>query len=355
MKLRNVVADLPTIALMAIGCAGIVVLTTRANAPQSQPTGYHQIKKVRIGGKGFWDYFAIDEPARHIFLTHNTKVEVIDADSGELLGSVQDPKIDGVHGVAIVAESGKGFTSNGSTNTSTIFDLKTFKPVATVATGKHPDAIIYDPSSKKVFIFNGDSEDVTIIAAGTGEVAATIPLGGTPEFAASDGAGMVFVNLEDKDEVVAIDSNRLKVAHHWPASPCHEPAGMAIDAQHSRLFIGCHNQMLAVMDTKSGEIVTTVVIGKGVDANRFDPGTQLVFSSNGDGTLTVIHEDSPDKYTVVQNVSTERGARTLEVDPRSHNVYLAAADLKAVPPTPDNPKAHPMVIPDTLRLLIYTR
>ena len=347
--------------LVLTAAAGAVSLMMTARAmrgqtPQQNASAYHQVKKVKIGGKGFWDYFAVDEPARRVYLSHNTKIEVVDADTGEVVGTVEDPKINGVHGVALVADLGKGFTSNGITNTSTIFDLKTLKPEATIPTGKHPDAIIYDPYSKQVFVFNGDSDNATVMTAATGKVAATIPLGGGPEFAASDGAGMVFVNLEDKNQVVAIDAKKLKVARRYPTAPCREPAGMAIDLAHARLFIGCHNKMLGVMDTKTGKIVSTVPIGAGVDANRFDPGTQLVFSSNGDdGTLTVIHEDTPDKYTVLENVKTEHGARTMEVDPKTHNVYLLAAELKKVPPTPENPKGHPMVVPDTLHLMIYAK
>jgi DNA-binding beta-propeller fold protein YncE len=354
MKLSSNSSKAPAVVLVAASCLWIFAMLTSASKPHPD-SSYHLLKKVKLGGQGFYDYFGIDVPARHIFVTNNNRVVVIDADSGAIVGEITDPKIDGVHGVAVVDDIGRGFTSNGITNTVAIFDLKTLKPIGTVDTGKHPDAIIYDPASGLVFVFDGESKDATAIVAATGTVAGTIPLGGKPEFAASDDAGGVFVNIEDKNEVVAIDSHALKVANRWPTAPCDEPAGMAIDAKTSRLFVGCHNKMMAVMDTKTGKVVATPPIGARVDANRFDPGTNLAFSSNGEGTLTVIHEDSPDKYTVLENVTTEVGARTLEVDPKTHNVFLVTADLTPTPPTPENPHPHPTVVPDTMRLLIYTQ
>jgi DNA-binding beta-propeller fold protein YncE len=329
-------------------------LIAGASSPQSN-SGYHLEKKVKLGGRGFWDYLAIDTAARHVFITNDKRVLIIDADTGGIVGEITDSKIEGAHGVAIVEDLGKGVTSNGVSNTATVFDLTTLKPTATIATGKHPDAIIYDPASRLVFTFNGESNDATAMAVKTGTVASTIALGGKPEFAASDGVGGVFVNLEDKNEVVAIDSRLLRVVSRWPTAPCDEPAGMAIDAKHSRLFIGCHNKMMAVMDSKTGRIVATPPIGARVDANRFDPGTNLAFSSNGDGTLTVIHEDSPEKYTVLANVETEIGARTLEVDPKTHKIYLVTADLTPTPPTAENPHPYPTVVPETMRLLIYAK
>jgi DNA-binding beta-propeller fold protein YncE len=327
--------------------------TTRSQSPKPPTAGYQLIKKAHIGGKGFWDYMAIDEHARRLFITHNTKLEVVNADTGEIVGAVEDAKMNAVHGVAVVPELGKGFISNGATNTVTIFNLKTLKPEGTVVTGTHPDALIYDPASQQIFAFNGGGDNVTVIKAATGDVAGTVALEGGPEFAASDDGGTVYVNIEEKDEVVAIDSRSLKVTHRYPTAPCHQPAGMAIDTQHARLFLGCHNKLLGVMDTKNGKIVATPAIGNGVDANRFDAGTQTVFSSNGEGTLSVIHEDAPDKYTVLQNVQTEPGARTMELDPQTHKVYLIAADLQESKPTPENPRNHHTVVPDTMRLLIY--
>jgi YVTN family beta-propeller protein len=354
MKLLQNISSILTVVFLAL--SSFLAFSVIDGASKAQTSlRYHLVKNVKLGGQGFWDYLAIDTPARHVFITNNKRVVVIDADSGEIVGEVTDPKIEGAHGVAVVEDIGRGFISDGVTNTSTIFDLKTLKLIGMVITGKHPDAIIYDPASRLVFVFNGESNDATAITPATGKVAATIPLDGKPEFAASDGVGGVFVNLEDKNQVAAIDSRSLKVVNRWPTAPCDEPAGMAIDAKTSRLFIGCHNKMLAVMDTKTGKIVATPPIGARVDANRFDAGTNLVFSSNGDGTLTVIHEDSPDKYTVLENVQTEVGARTLEVDPKTHNVYLVSGDLTPTPPTADNPHPHPTVVPNTMRLLIYAK
>jgi hypothetical protein len=339
------------VAATTVWCFEIIAGASR----QDSKNGYHLIKKVHLGGEGFYDYFGIDPIARHVFVTNNTRVVVIDADTGAVVGEITDPKINGVHGVAVAQDLGRGFTSNGATNTSTIFDLKTLKPIGSIPTGQRPDAIIYDQATKQVFVFNGDSKDATAIAAASGEPTATIPLGGKPEFAASDGIGGVFVNIEDKNEVVAIDAKALKVVGRWPTAPCEEPSGMAIDAKTSRLFVGCHNKIMAVIDTKSGKVVATAPIGARVDANRFDPGTGLAFSSNGVGTLTVIHEDMADAYTVVENVATQVGARTMEVDPKTHNVYLVTADLTPTPPTADNPYPHPTVVTDTMRLLIYAR
>jgi DNA-binding beta-propeller fold protein YncE len=340
--------------VLAVGGLWSLAAFTPASRPQTY-AGYHLVKTVKLGGKGFWDYLAVDTAARHIFITNDIHVLVIDADSGEIAGEIADPKIEGAHGVAVVPDIGKGFISNGVTNTVTMFDLKTFKAKRTIQTGKHPDAVIYDSASALVFVFNGESDDATAIVAATGEIAGTIPLKGQPEFAASDGLGGVFAALENKNEVVAIDAHTLKIVSRWPTAPCEEPAGMAIDAKTSRLFVGCHNKMMAVLDSKTGKVVATPAIGARVDANRFDPGTNLAFSSNGDGTLTVIHEDSPDKYSVLQNVKTEVGARTLEVDPKTHNVFLVSADLTPTPPTASIPHPHPTVVPNTLRLLIYSK
>ena len=352
MNVSHCLFKLLAICLVAVAAFWVFLRVVRASVPDSKH-GYHLIKKVHLGGEGFYDYFGIDPIARHIFVTNNTRVVVVDADSGAVVSEITDLKINGVHGVAIAQDLARGFTSNGITNTSTIFDLKTLKPIGSVPTGQRPDAIIYDAATKQVFVFNGDSKDATAIAAVTGQPTATIPLGGKPEFAASDGNGGVFVNIEDKNEVVAIVSRALKVVGRWPTTPCEEPAGMAIDAKASRLFVGCHNKMMAVMETTTGKVVATPPIGARVDANRFDPGTALAFSSNGEGTLTVIHEDTPDTYSVIENVATEVGARTLEVDPNTHNVYLVTADLRPTPPTADNPHPHPTVVADTMRLLIY--
>ena len=313
---------------------------------------YHLIKKVTLGGEGFWDYLTVDAPNRHVFISRSTHVMVVDADTYAVVGDIPDTK--GVHGIAIASDLGRGFTSNGGANTVTIFDLKTFKVLGTAPTGEGPDAIIYDPASHRVFTMNGHGQSATAIEGATGTVAGTIPLGGRPEFATADGAGHVYANLEDKSMVVAIDSNALKLLNTWPLAPGDSPSGMAIDAAHRLLYSGCHNKMMAIMDADSGKVIATPPIGQGVDANAFDPGTDLAFSSNGDGTLTVVHEDSPDKFTVVGNISTQRGARTMALDTKTHNVFLVTAEFGPPPaPTADQPRPRPSMVPNSFTLLVF--
>jgi DNA-binding beta-propeller fold protein YncE len=330
---------LPNVALLA--------------APATGPSGYHLVRKVTLGGEGGWDCLTIDPMTRRLFVTHSTHVMVVNADTGKIVGDITDTP--GVHDVAIAEDAGRGFISNGGNNTVTIFDLKTLQIIGHAQTGTHPDAALYDVVSHRVFAFNGGSSDATAINAATGEVAGTIALGGKPEFATADGAGTIYVNLEDRSELAVIDSRTLRVTQRWPLAPCEEPSGLALDAVHSRLFVGCHNQIMAIVDAHNGKVVTTVPIGSGVDGTRFEAVSGLVFSSNGDGTLTVVHEDTPDKYIVVENVTTERGARTMEIDPKTQNVYLITADLKPTQPTTENPHPRPSIVPGTFRLLIFSR
>jgi len=320
-------------------------------AAPARGADYHLLKKVPLGGEGFWDYLYCDSEGRKVYISHGTHVMVVDADSYEIVGDIPDTP--GVHGIAVAPEFGRGFTSNGRANTVTIFDLKTHQKIGEAATGTNPDAIIYDPASKRVFTFNGRSGDSTAIDAATGKVAGTIALEGKPEFAASDAAGHVFANLEDNSMVVEIDPQALKVLAHWPLAPCEEPSGMAIDREHHRLFIGCHNEMMAVMDSDTGKVIATPKIGRGVDANGFDPGTGLAFSSNGEGNLTVVHEDSPDKFTAT-SVPTERGARTMALDLKTHNVFLVTAQFGPPPaPTPQQPRPRPSMVPGSFTLLVF--
>jgi DNA-binding beta-propeller fold protein YncE len=314
---------------------------------------YRLLKKVVLGGEGFWDYLTVDVPNRHIFISHGTHVMVLDADTYAVVGDI--PGTDGVHGIAVADDLGRGFTSNGRSNSVTIFDLKSFKVLGTVPTGQNPDAIVYDPASHRVFTMNGRSGDSTAIEGGTGKVAGTIPLGGKPEFATADGAGHVYVNIEDKSVLVDFDSNDLKVKNTWPLAPCQEPSGMAIDVAHHRLFSGCHNKMMAIVDAQTGKVIATPAIGEGVDANRFDAATQLAFSSNGrDGTLTVVHEDSPDKFTVVGNVATQLGARTMALDHKTHNIFLVTAKFGPTPPpVPGQRSSRPSMVPNSFTLLVF--
>ncbi len=330
----------------------VTVPVTRPAAPWPGGTGYHVIKKISVGGEGFWDYLALDSEARRLYISRATHVMVLDADSGDTVGDI--PNTEGVHGIVLVPELGRGFTSNGRSATVTIFDLKTLKEIKRVnTTGQNPDAIIYDPASRRVFTFNGRGGNSTAIEAATGNVAGTIDLDGRPEFAAADGRGKVYVNVEDKSMVVVLDSQNLKLTSRWPLAPCEEPSGMAMDREHRRLFIGCHNQMMAVMDADSGRVLATLPIGRGVDANIYDPETGLAFSSNGDGTLTVVHEDSSDKFTVVDNVTTQRGARTMALDLKTRNIFLVTAEFGPPPaPTSKQPHPRPSIVPGSFTVLV---
>lgn len=337
-----------------LGFAGVLVTMAvpRARSFAAQSGDYHLIKKVTLGGDGFWDYLGIDPERRHLFISHSTHVMVVDADSYKVIGDIPDTQ--GVHGIAVAAEFGRGFVSDGGASQVTIFDLASLKTVGTAKTNAGPDGIIYDPGSKRVFTFNGRSSSATAIDAKTGDVAGNIDLGGDPEFATADGEGHVYNNLEDKSVVLQIDSKNLKILNRWPLAPCESPSGMAIDTEHRRLFIGCHNKLMAVMDADNGKVVATVPIGQGVDANRFDPGTQLAFASTGDGHITVVHEDSPDKYTVVQTLDTQRGARTMEVDPKTHNLFTVTAEFGPMPTDVKPGERHrPTIVPGSFTLLAF--
>lgn len=332
----------------------LLVLQCVSLNAQKPPSGYHLQKKITVGGEGGWDYLTVDSQARRLYISRSTHVMVLDADSGAVVGDI--PGTAGVHGIAIVPEFGKGFTSNGRSASVTVFDLKTLKALNQVPVGKNPDAIIYDSVSKRVFTFNGTSKDATAIDAKTGEVAGTVALGGRPEFAVADGKGRIYVNLEDKSEVVAFDSNKLAVQNHWPLAPGEEPTGMAIDRQHRRLFIGCANKLMAILNADNGHVVTTLPIGEDVDATGFDPETRLAFSSNGDGTLTLVREDSADKFSVVENLPTQKGARTMALDPKTHRVYLVSSDFGPAPPaTAERPHPRPSLVPGTFTVLVFEK
>jgi YVTN family beta-propeller protein len=297
-----------------------VVAATVMGAPSS---GYHIIKKVTIPGAPGWDYVTVDDAARRVYVSHATQVEVLNADTFELVGTIPDTP--GVHGIAIASEFGRGFITAGKSDAVVIFDLKTLKTLAQVKVGKKPDAIIYDPASKHVFAMNGDSDSTTIINAADGRVVGTIDLGGGPEFAAADGKDSVYINLEEKAETVHIDSNALKVLHHWPLAPGKTATALAFDPQNRRLFAGCRGgQLMVVLDADTGKIITTAPIGERVDAGAYDPATKLVFMSTGGGTIAVFHQDSPDKYTLLENVTTNPGSKTMALDPKTHNLFVPA-------------------------------
>jgi DNA-binding beta-propeller fold protein YncE len=338
--------------------AAIIVATTLLAFAQSfsfvrigpaGTSGYRVTKTIPIGGDGGWDYITTDLIARRIYISHDTHVVVLDADTQAKIGDV--PGTQRIHGIAIAAEFGRGYISNGATNNVTAFDLKTLKPIGLIPAGTNPDAIIYDGATKRVFAMNGRGGDITAINAADGNVIGTVAIGGKLEFAAADGKGTIFVNVEDKSELVHVDAQKLTVLERWPLAPCTEPSGLAMDIQTRRLFVACDNKMMAVVNADSGRIVTTLPTGEGTDASAFDAGTKFAFASNGEGTLTVVHEDSADEFSVVDNVPTKRSARTMTVDLKTHNVFLPAADFDA----PAAGERRGKMKPDSFVVLMATR
>lgn len=336
-----------------IGWLGALLVLNLLMSSDGAPkdSSYRLLKKLTLGGEGGWDYFAVEPSTGHVFIPRGTHIMVMDSE-GKQVADI--PGVKGAHAIVFAPELDRAFLStDGSV---TILDLRARKVRSQVwLADKDPDAILYDSAVKRVFTFNGGgSQDATAIDAETGKVVGTIELGGKPETAQADGAGHVYVNIEDQNKIVAFDSKTLKVLNTWPLSPCESPSGMAIDVAHQRLFSGCHNQLMAVVDYTNGKVVATIPIGKGIDANRFDPGTGLAFASCGDGTITVAHEDTPDKYTVVQTIQTQRGARTMALDTKKHNVYTVTAEFGPPPaPTRERPHPYPSVISKTFTLLIF--
>lgn len=322
--------------------------TFLAAIPAFAQKQYKVVNTVKLGGEGGWDYLYYDKDGQRLFITRGSHVMVVDAKTLKVSGDI--PDLSGIHGVALAPELGRGFVSNGGDNTVTIFDLKTLKKLDSVKVGERPDAILYDPFTKHVFTFNARSKDSSVVDAASGKVVGTVPLGGKPEFPVSDGKGKVYANIEDKSEIAEIDATKLSVLNRWSVSPCQEPSALAFDVTHHRLFAGCDNKMMAVVDSDTGKVLTTVPIGAGVDAGRFNSNTQEVFMScGGDGVLTVIHEDSPDKYTVTQNLATAKGARTMAMDYASHTAYLVTAQREATPPTPGQ---RPAMVPGSFELIV---
>ncbi len=337
--------------LIAPGCADL-----KAPAPAADTSKPYAVQRtMHIGGEGSWDWLTPDAIGKRIYLPRGTHTQILNAETGEVLGDLKDTA--GVHAVALAPDINRGFTSNGKSNNVTIFDLKTLQPLGTIPVGEKPDAIVYDPTSKKVFAFNGKSENATAfdasIAPDAGKDAtATIALNGKPEFAVSDGQGHVFVNLEDKSAITAIDTKSLKVTDTWKIEGGEEPSGLAIDLANHRLFAGCGgNNIMAVVDYQTGKTLGTAPIGKGVDACGFDPGTQEAFASCGDGTLTVIKETHPGKFDVTQTVETKKGARTMTLDPTTHTVYLPTAEFEERAPGQNRPAAKP----NSFMLLVVAR
>ncbi len=318
-------------------------------AAQSGAGQYRLTKTISVGGDEGWDYVTVDSEARRVYVSHGSHVVVLDADSNEVVGDIPDTQ--GVHGIAIAADLGRGFTSNGRANTVTIFDLKSLKTLTSVKAGANPDAIVYEPETQRIFTMNGRSQDTTAISAADGTVAGTLALGGKPEFAVADGKGNIYVNIEDKSELVHFDAKTLTIRDRWPMAPCQEPSGLAADWRSRRLIAGCGNKLMAVINADNGKVVATVPIGEGVDANAFDPETDLAFASTGDGNLTVAHEDEPDKYTVVATVPTKKSARTMGLDLKSHRIFLPAAEFD--PPAPGERRGK--IKPNSFVVLVVAR
>jgi len=340
--------EVSSVSRWITGCLlGLVCGTAMGDGP------YQFVTEIPIGGEGGWDILTIDSAASRLYLSHATKVVVVDLRKNAVAGEIADTP--GVHGFVAIPEIQRGFSSNGKESKSSVVDLTTLKTVSKIDTGPNPDAIVYEPRHGEIYVFNHTGNSVTVINAKAATVSATIPLGGNPEFAAVDeNAGRVYCNIEDKSEVAVIDADKHEVVAHWSLAPGEEPSGIALDATHHRLFSGCHNKMMVMLDTESGKVVDSVPIGAGVDGCAFDDASQFAFASCGDGTTTIAREEAPRKLTVNQILKTERGARTMALDPKTHRIYLPSAQFEPAPsPSPGVSPARPRIVPNTLKLLVY--
>jgi DNA-binding beta-propeller fold protein YncE len=346
--IRTIGSRIALLLALPLATAGVA---TRAAA---QAPTYKFIREIKVGGEGGWDYLAEDAAANRLYVSHGTKIVVIDMAQGTVVGEIDS--LPGVHGFAVAPELGLGFASNGRENKAAVVDLKTLAITRRVDTGENPDAILYVPGFQEVYTFNGRGHSATVFDAKTGNVVATIPLPGKPEFAVFDpAAGRIYNNIEDQNEIVVIDAKTHAVVATWPIAPGEEASGLAIDLAHHRLFAVCGNQYMVMLNSATGAVVDTVRIGEGADAARFDPGTGLAFASNGEGNVTIAHEDSPDHLTVVQTLTTARSARTMTLDPTTHRIYLSAADYEAAPAAADAaaPRQRPRMVAGSFRVLVY--
>jgi DNA-binding beta-propeller fold protein YncE len=325
-----------------------------ANAsPAAGPSGYHLLKTIPIPGDTFWDYIKYQPSTHRLFISHGTHVVVLDVATEKIIGDIGG--MEAIHGIVLAPEFNRGFVTDGHAAKLWIFDLRTLEVIGSAPTGKDADGVVYDPASKRVFTMNGDSHTSTVVDAKTGEVVGHIDLGGGPEFPVADGRGHVYANIETTSEVIEIDSHTMKITHRWPLAPGESPSGLAIDAEHHILFSGCHNKLMVIMNADTGKVIATEPIGRGVDATRFDSGTGFAFASNGfDADLTVVHEDSPDTFHVVEDVPTEFGARTMALDPTTHDIFLVTAKLERIPNPPPHTRPFRMV-PGTFHVLIFGR
>lgn len=336
----------------AISISAMALISSSPVFAQNTGSSYHVARRIAAGGEGGWDYLVADAQNRRLYVTRGSHVMVFDMDRDSLIGDI--PNTPGVHGVALARNLSRGFTSNGRDSSLTVFDLKTLQVEKVVRiTGRNPDAIAFDPATNRVFALNGASHDASVVDANMLEQVGSIDLGGKPETGQPDGKGMLYVNIEDKSEVVAVDTKTMQVKARYPLAPCEEPTGMARDAARGRLIVGCGNKLMAVMDEKTGKIITTIPVGEGVDASGFDPATQLAFTSNGEGTLSVIRENADGTFTSVATIPTQRGARTMTLDEKTHRIYLSTASFGPAPaPTADRPRPRPPMIPGSFTVLV---
>jgi DNA-binding beta-propeller fold protein YncE len=323
--------------------AGLLFIAAIGVYAAPQASGYHVIRRMPVGGDGNWDYLRVDPDAHRLYISRGTHMMVVDEVSGKVVGDIPDTA--GVHGIALATDLGRGFTSNGGSNSVTIVDLKTLKPISEIKIqGGNPDSIIYDPMTKRVFTFNGKTSDSTAIDATSGKVVGTVALGGKPEEPQLDGKGNVFVNIEDKSSLLEFDAKSLAVKGTWPLAPCEGPSALSFDAAHRRLFVAC-DKVMVVVNADTGKVVASPPIGGDPDGNGYDPNTGMLFAACREGLVSVIHQDSADKYSVVGNITTQFGTRTMTLDPKTGHVFTVTADFKpAGPPTPDNPKPRPQPI-----------
>ena len=340
---------------LTLAAAASLALTSGTALAQTAPAAapYRLLNTITVGGEGGWDYLNVDPAGERLYLSHGTQVEVVDLKTRKVIGTI--PNTPGVHGIDVVPSANRGYITCGRTNTCVVFDLTTLKPIGEpIPTGPKPDALLYDAFSKRIFLFSNNGGKSTVLNAATGAVEGTAELAGDIEAPATDGKGHIFANVEDKSEVIEFDAKTLAVRLRHKLAPGEEPTGLAYDPKTNRLFSACHNEKLVVTDSKTGKQVAVLPIGQGVDGAVFDPSTNNVVTSNGSGTFTVIHQDSPTKYTVVANVPTAKGARTITIDPQTHHLFTCTADYGPTPAaTTENPRPRPSIVPGTFRVLEF--
>jgi YVTN family beta-propeller protein len=334
--------------LSSLPLIAAVIFATTHKIAFAQTSGYHVVNTLHISGAGRWDYIALNPVNDNVYVSHMTQVNILNRNTGDSVGII--PNTDGIHGIAFAPELKKGFTSNGKLNTVSVFDINTNAVLAQIKTGENPDAIMYDPHSRKVYVCNGRSKDLTIIDPADNSVLRTVALGGKPETAVSGLNDKIYINIEDKNEIVVVNTKTYTIEKHWHVGKGDEPSGLAIDTKTKRLFVGCGNKLLIVLNMENGKVIKELHIGDGCDGVDIDPSLGYVFSSNGDGTLTVIHEKTANDISVIDNVTTKKSARTLVVDGKAHKVYLPAADLE--PADPKEPKHRPNAVPGSFQVMV---